>query len=74
LPGDFFLVDLRENVIVDVKLTEKKLEAMARNPAAHRRRWTTGSHVGERWSSRLVATAAEDRLRSSTDRFFVKGS
>jgi hypothetical protein len=33
LSGDFFLVDLRENVIVDVKLTEKKLEAMARNPA-----------------------------------------
>jgi hypothetical protein len=35
LPGDFFLVDLRENVnvIVDVKLTEKKLEAMACNPA-----------------------------------------
>ena len=35
--------------------------------AAYRRRWTAGPDLGERWSSRLVATAEEDRsLRDSS--------
>jgi len=31
-----------------------------RCPRPHRRRWTAGPALGERWPSRLVATAAED--------------
>ena len=31
-------------------------------PRSHRRCWTSRPDLGERWPSRLVATAAEDRL------------
>src|SRR5215472_13401854 len=33
-----------------------------RRPRSHRRRWPARSDLGRRWPSRLVATAAEDRL------------
>jgi hypothetical protein len=33
-----------------------------RRSRSHRRCWPSGPHLGERWPSRLVATAEEDRL------------
>jgi len=36
--------------------------ALAVRSRAHRGRWPSRLDLGERWSSRLVATAAEERL------------
>src|SRR5262249_53364395 len=45
-------------------------------PGSHRRGWPARSDLGERWPSRLVATAAEDRLsfrrNSYTQRFWFR--
>jgi hypothetical protein len=41
-------------------------------PRSHRRCWTARPDLGERWPSRLVATAAEDCLNSHS-RCAIKG-
>jgi hypothetical protein len=40
------------------RLTEGVLHEAFYRPRSHRRCWTAGADVGERWPSRLVATAA----------------
>jgi len=44
---------------------------LAFGPWSHRRCRNSGPAVGERWSSRLVATAAEDRLTTNIPMSFV---
>ena len=68
--GELFRIDSFFDVFVDLSL---ELGATAEYPArpnrssgwgprSHRRCWSARSDLGERWPSRLVATAAEDRL------------